>query len=215
MKHFNTKVKWGTLLLLLFNYAYINGQSFTKLTTGAVATSNNATNHISLEDINGDGWIDIFYANRNAINQLFINNGQATLIDFKAGKNPKASFDLTAVYGENLKKAVRTFEKDSPVSLVIEDKIETSESSKLITWQLLTTADVEITPSGALLKQDGKELKVENVTHPELSFSVISLDPAPMELDRQIKGLKRIELRIPAWTCKNGKDQIRIRLSEN
>ncbi len=147
--------------------------------------------------------------------QLFINNGQATLIDFKAGENPKASFDLTAVYGENLKKAVRTFEKDSPVSLVIEDKIETSESSKLITWQLLTTADVEITPSGALLKQDGKELKVENVTHPELSFSVISLDPAPMELDRQIKGLKRIELRIPAWTCKNGKDQIRIRLSEN
>ncbi|MFV0594017.1 MAG: heparinase II/III family protein [Draconibacterium sp.] len=147
-------------------------------------------------------------------NQLFVNNGQATLVDFKGGENPKATFDLTAVYGENLKKAVRTFEKDSPVSIVIDDEIETSESTKLITWQLLTTADVEITPGGALLKQEGKTLKIENQTHPELTFSVISLDPSPLELDRQIKGLKRMELRIPAWTCKNGKDHIRIRLSE-
>ncbi|MCK3685345.1 heparinase II/III family protein [Maribellus sp. YY47] len=147
--------------------------------------------------------------------QLFINDGQATLIDFKGGENPKASFDLTAVYGGNLTKAIRSFEKDSPVSIVIDDEIETSESSKLITWQLLTTADVEITPTGAMLKQDGKELKIENLTHPKLTFTVISLDPAPMQLDRQIKGLKRIELRIPAWTCENGKDHIRIRLSEN
>jgi len=145
--------------------------------------------------------------------QLFINDGQATLIDFKAGENPKASFDLTAVYGGNLKKAIRSFEKDSPVSIVIDDEIETSESSKLITWQLLTTADVEITPTGALLKQDGKELKIENLTHPELTFSVISLDPAPMELDRQIKNLKRLELRIPAWTLKNGSGTIKVRLS--
>jgi hypothetical protein len=79
----------------------------------------------------------------------------------------------------------------------------------------MTTADVENTDGGAVLRQDGKELKIENLTHPELTFSVISLDPAPMKLDRQIEGLKRIELRIPAWTCENGKDHIRIRLSEN
>ena len=79
----------------------------------------------------------------------------------------------------------------------------------------MTTADVEITDGGAVLHQDGKKLKIENFTHPELTFSVVSLYPAPMKLDRQIKGLKRIELRIPAWTCENGKDHIRIRLSGN
>lgn len=148
-------------------------------------------------------------------NQLFINNGFAPMLSFNDKANPSASFDLTAVYGENLKKAVRTFEKDSPTSLIIDDQIETSESTKIITWQLMTTADVLITSDGAVLRQDGKELKIDNLTHPELTFSVISLDPAPMKLDRQIEGLKRIELRIPAWTCKNGKDHIRIRLSEN
>ena len=147
--------------------------------------------------------------------QLFINKGFAPMLTFSDQAKPAASFDLTAVYGGNLKEAIRTFEKDSPASIVIDDQIQTSESTKLITWQLMTTADVEITDDGAILHQDGKELKIENITHPELTFSVISLDPAPMKLDRQIEGLKRIELRIPAWTCENGKDHIRIRLSGN
>lgn len=145
--------------------------------------------------------------------QLFINNGQATLLDFKDGKDPRASFDLTPLYGGNLKKALRTFEKDSPASVVIEDQVETSESTKLITWQLMTAADVEITDGGAVLRQDGKELKIENLTHPDLTFSVISLYPAPMELDRQIENLKRLELRVPAWTLENGRGTIKVRLS--
>ncbi|MCG6189740.1 heparinase II/III domain-containing protein [Maribellus maritimus] len=145
--------------------------------------------------------------------QLFINNGQATLIEFKEGENPAASFDLTAVYGENMKSAVRTFTKDSPTSIVIEDKMETSEKTTQITWQLMTTADVEVVDGGAVLTQDGQKLKVENLSQPEIIFSVISLDPAPMELDRQIKKLKRLELRIPAWTLENGKGTIKVRLS--
>lgn len=145
--------------------------------------------------------------------ELFINDGSATLIDFQGGEKPKATFDLTAVYGENLKSAKRSFLKDSPVSVVIEDQLEIAEKTNLITWQLLTTADVEITPTGALLKQDGKELKIENQSHPKLTFSVISLDPAPMELDRQIENLKRLELRIPAWILDDGKGTIKVRLS--
>ncbi len=147
--------------------------------------------------------------------QLFINDGQATLIDFEEGTNPKATFDLTAVYGENMKSANRTFLKDSPVSVIIEDQLETSEKTELMTWQLMTTADVKLVKDGAVLIQDGKELKVENLSHPELEFSVISLYPAPMKLDRQIVGLKRLELRIPAWTIEENKTKIKIRLSEN
>ena len=145
-------------------------------------------------------------------NQLFVNNGHAPLIDFKTENQPEASFNLTAIYGANLKSATRNFLKDSPVSIVIEDKIEISEKTDLLTWQMLTAADVELVEGGAILSQDGKKLKVENLSHPNLDISVISLYPAPMLLDRQIENLKRMEIRIPAWTIENGKTTIKVRL---
>lgn len=146
---------------------------------------------------------------------LFINNGQATLLNFQDGKMPSATFDLTPVYGDKLKSAKRTFLKDSPVSVVIEDNIETNEKTQSVTWQMLTQADVEFVKGGAVLKQNGKTLKLENLSHPELQLSVVSLYPAPLQLDRQLDGLKRIEIRIPAWTVKEGKTNIKVRLSEN
>jgi hypothetical protein len=145
--------------------------------------------------------------------KLFVNNATAKLLDFKAGNNPEATFDMTPVYGENIKSALRKFLKDSPTSVVIEDKLETSEKTNLITWQLLTTAEVKLVPGGAVLTKDGKELSLENLSHPNQDISVISLDPAPLELDRQIKGLKRLEIRIPAWTIESGKTTIKVRLS--
>ena len=147
--------------------------------------------------------------------QLFVNTGFASLMNFTKGPNPEATFDLTPVYGENIKYAARTFLKDSPTSMTIEDKIETSDSTKLIVWQLMTTADVELISGGAILKQDGKELKLENLSHPDLMVSVISLDPAPMELDRQIENLKRLEIRVPAWILPDGKGTLKVRLSGN
>ena len=146
---------------------------------------------------------------------LFINNGQATLLNFQDGKTPSATFDLTPVYGDKLKSAKRTFLKDSPVSVIIEDNIETNEKTQSVTWQMLTQADVEFVKGGAVLKQNGKTLKLENLSHPELQLSVVSLYPAPLQLDRQLDGLKRIEIRIPAWTVKEGKTNIKVRLSEN
>lgn len=147
--------------------------------------------------------------------ERFINNGFAPLINFSDGLKPEALFDLTAVYGGNIKKAVRKFQKDSPASIVIDDQIEINDKTQLITWQMMTTADVELVKGGAVLKQDGKTLKLENLSHPELQLSVVSLYPAPLELDRQMEGLKRIEIRIPAWTIENGKTNIKVRLSGN
>lgn len=60
----------------------------------------------------------------------------------------------------------RRFLKDSSTSLVIEDQLIISENTKLITWQLLTTADVKIAKGGAILRQDGKRLIIEVVSHP-------------------------------------------------
>jgi hypothetical protein len=139
--------------------------------------------------------------------------GLVTLTDFKTGNNPEATFDMSATLGDLVAGASRKFVKDSPTSMLIEDDIELNDKTELITWQLMTTADVEIVDGGAVLKQDGQSLKLENLSHPELMVSVVSLYPAPLELDRQIEGLKRLEIRIPVWTVEGGKTNIKVRLS--
>lgn len=141
--------------------------------------------------------------------------GLVTLSDFKSGSKPEATFDMSATLGEVVSSASRKFVKDSPTSILIEDNIEINDKTKLITWHMMTTADVQIVDGGAILKQDGQTLKLENLSHPELMVSVVSLDPAPLKLDRQIDGLKRLEIRIPAWTIESGKTNIQVRLSEN
>jgi hypothetical protein len=146
-------------------------------------------------------------------NERHITEGLVTLKVFKSGDQPEATFDMSPTLAGQVASASRRFVKDSPTSLVITDDIELSEETKLITWQLMTTADVEIVNGGAILKQDGKELKLENLSHPDLALSIVSLYPAPLELDRQIEGLKRLEIRIPAWTVEGEKCHIKVRLS--
>lgn len=147
--------------------------------------------------------------------RLHVVDGMATITDFNDGEQPEATIDLTAAFGNQLQSAKRRFVKDSPQSLLIEDELALNDSTKMVTWQLMTTADVEIVDGGALLKQDGQTLRLENLSHPELMVSVVSLYPAPLEPDRQIEGLKRLEIRIPAWISKNGQETIRVRLSGN
>ena len=87
-----------------------------------------------------------------------------------------------------------------------------SEETNLITWQLITQADVQIVDGGAILNQEGRSVKLENLSHPELAVSVISLNPPPLSVDTIKEGLKRIEIRIPAWTIEGKKTKIRVRL---
>jgi hypothetical protein len=139
--------------------------------------------------------------------------GQSMLLSFNDGDQPEATFNLSKTLEGQVKSATRKFVKDSPKSITIEDEIELSENTQLITWQMMTLADVEITEGGAILKQDGKTLHLQNLSHPNLRISVVSIDPAPLELDRQIEGLKRIEILIPAWTIKGDKTKIKVRLA--
>jgi hypothetical protein len=145
-------------------------------------------------------------------NELHIVDGKAAIIDFKAGVRPEATIDMTPTFKGQLKSASRRFVKDGPASLLIEDNIEISEETELITWQLMTQADVQIVDGGAILSQGGKSIKVENLSHPELTISVISLYPPPMWIDTQKEGLKRLEIRIPAWTIEGEDLSIRVRL---
>jgi hypothetical protein len=143
---------------------------------------------------------------------LHVNNAFAPISEFKDGEKPEATIDMSKIFGGLLESAERKFAKDDDRSLLIEDKFRLSDSTRLITWQLITTADVEIVKGGAILRQEGKNLQLKNVSHPELDVSVISLDPPPLKLDRKIEGLKRIEIRVPAYLFPEKEGVITVRL---
>jgi hypothetical protein len=102
--------------------------------------------------------------------------------------------------------------KENNRSLLIEDQFQLNDSTQTITWQLMTTAEVEMVKGGLILKQDGKSLRLENLSHPGLGISVIALNPTPLKLDRQIENLKRLEIRLPAYLFAAGTGQLRVRL---
>jgi hypothetical protein len=81
----------------------------------------------------------------------------------------------------------------------------------MVTWQFITQADVEITDYGATLRQDNQLLKLVNLSHPKIQFTVVSLDPPPHRLDKKMDKLKRIELQIPVSADVDSFD-IKVRL---
>ncbi|MBT3603299.1 MAG: hypothetical protein HN521_09560 [Candidatus Latescibacteria bacterium] len=148
-------------------------------------------------------------------NQLHVVDGKAEIVDFKSGDRPEVTIDLTPTFGGQLKTASRTFIKDSGRSLLIKDEIELLDDTDLITWQLITQADVEVSRGGAILRQDGKSLTLKISSHPTFTPSVISLDPPPLELDTKKDGLKRLEIRFPAWVIADDKLSVQVSISGN
>jgi hypothetical protein len=144
--------------------------------------------------------------------RLHVNNGFASIIDYKGTEKPEATIDMSDVFGGLLNGATRRFMKEDNRSILIEDVFQLSDSTRSITWQLITAADVQLVKGGAILKQEGKQLILKNLSHPDLALSVISLDPPPLELDRKIEGLKRIEIRIPAYLFPEKDGRVAVRL---
>ncbi|MDO8952332.1 MAG: hypothetical protein Q7U86_06890, partial [Draconibacterium sp.] len=139
-------------------------------------------------------------------------DGYALVKKYKTGKKPSVTFDLTPTFEGQLKSAFRTFTKDSERSLLIEDKIEPTETTELVTWQFITQADARIVKDGVELNQDGQQLKLNNLSHPEIEFKIVSLDPPPHRLDKQMDNLKRIELRVPVSNPDDDSFNIKIQL---
>jgi len=166
----------------------------------------------------GDRWKLLYKGNFghstiSVNNQLHVVDGMASIVDFKAGERPEATIDMTPTFAGQLKSARRKFTKDSARSLLIEDDIELSDDTALVTWQLITQADVEIIRGGAVLRQDERSMELNILSHPEYTPSVVSLNPPPHPLDSTRDGLKRLEIRFPAWTVEDDRLTIRVRLS--
>lgn len=133
--------------------------------------------------------------------------GNSQIINFTDDDTASVSVNLTPQFGADIDSAVRTFIKPNSQSLIIEDFIVPNDSTKAITWQMMTTADVELKKGGVILSKDGKKLALAILSHPELSLNMVSLSPPPLRIDKDIDGLKRIEINIQEESLK---DTIRL-----
>lgn len=146
-------------------------------------------------------------------NAMFNVSGYAPIISYNNGSNPEAIVDMTQIFKGHLKNATRKFTKDTNHSIVIEDQVVLGDSTKLLTWGIMTTAEVTPTSDGAILKQDGKQLNLKILSPGNIRVSIISMDPSPLKLDKMIPGLKRVEVRVPAYVFSEGKGTIKVRLT--
>lgn len=153
------------------------------------------------------------HSNLTVNNALFNVDGFAPIIKYKNGDKPEATINMDEIYKNHLKSAKRKFTKDTNHSLVIEDNIVTTDSTKLLTWAIMTQAEVIPTKNGAILKQDGKQLNLKIISPENVNVSVLMMDPPPIKLDKKIKNFKRIEIRIPAYLFPQKKGTIKVRLS--
>jgi hypothetical protein len=144
---------------------------------------------------------------------LFKVGGKATLVNFTKGEKPEASFDMTPVYRGNVTSAKRRFIKESNHSLTIEDDLVLNDSTKNITWELMTTAEVTPTNDGAILRKDGRQLYLKIFSPQNAQVTTVSLDPPPLKVDRVVKGMKRIEIRLSSGLFPSKKATIKVRLS--
>ncbi|MGE5419473.1 MAG: heparinase II/III family protein [Chloroflexota bacterium] len=145
--------------------------------------------------------------------ERFIVNAYSPVTSFTEGIYPEATVDLAPVFGSRMKSAVRKFKKDTDHSILIEDNLVLGDSVRNITWAMMTTADVIKTDDGAILRQSGKELLLKIAAPADVSISTIMMDPPPYRLDRRIRGLKRIEIRMPAYIFTDGKGTVKVRLT--
>jgi hypothetical protein len=144
---------------------------------------------------------------------LFKVNGFVPIVDFKSSGTPEATLDMTALYGNLLSSAKRKFLQENDHSVLIEDDVVMNDSTNLLIWAMMTTADVIPLKNGALLKQDGKELNLEILSPANVEVSIVMMDPPPLKLDKKIPHLKRVEVRVPAYLFPEKSAAIKVRLS--
>ena len=74
------------LILVLSNLSIVPAQTFTKITTGPIVTDGGNSWGCSWGDYNGDGFLDLFIANRDQNNFLYLNNGNDTFTKITEGE---------------------------------------------------------------------------------------------------------------------------------
>ena len=110
------------------------------------------------------------------------------------GAVPEFTFDLSALYGDNIQQVRRSFSKRSATRLRISDEVEFSALTRKLSWQMITRAEVMEIDGGLKLQQDDASVYMRIPSGIPYELKVISLFPPPLDYDKKIPGLKRLEI---------------------
>ena len=129
-------------------------------------------------------------------------NGEMHLADARArlfsreleGSIPECTFDLSELYGDHIQVARRSFSRLTGTRLRISDKLLFSAETRSITWNLITRAGVKVADGVVELQQDGATLYLRVSSGAPYEIKVVSLSPPPLDYDKDIEGLKRLEI---------------------
>jgi hypothetical protein len=121
---------------------------------------------------------------------------RATLsaFDLRTGQ-PQVTFDMTGVFGGGVQGAQRSFTRVAADRLRVRDEIRFAPETNQVTWQMVTTAEARITGNRVELSHEGRKLVLEPAAGVPFTLGVVSLSPPPLDRDKDIPGLKRIEIR--------------------
>ncbi len=129
----------------------------------------------------------------NGVRHLADARAPMVALDFR-GSEPQFTFDLSALYGTHLEKARRTFTRTSATGLRVSDELKFSPGTKSLTWQMITRAEPEVKGEIVELRQDGATLYLRVPGEIPFELRVISLSPPPLPYDKNMEGLKRLEI---------------------
>jgi arylsulfatase A-like enzyme len=146
--------------------------------------------------------------------EMYLADARASMteVDEDAG-TPGVTFDLTPVFGASLASASRSFIKISDRVLQVRDRLVFSPLTRTITWQLITRAGVKVKQRGAVLEQDGEQLALNVSASAPCSIDVVGLCPPPLPYDKEIPGLKRLEVRFDRSDFPGNSGEILVELS--
>ncbi len=108
------------------------------------------------------------------------------------GPAPYTQLDLTAVSGDRVKSAHRGVMLLADRRVVFQDEWTTAAAATTATWQWLTHAAVTLEPTGALLRQDGKTLRLRLLAPADATVTVEDTARLLHAQDEPTPGLRRI-----------------------
>lgn len=100
--------------------------------------------------------------------------GETTLL--RSGDQDHFQFaigDLSNIFLRRDRQVVRGVGIKEEAYVIIRDEISDSPRSLVVTWQMVTTADVDIISEGAMLTQNGKKLKLKVASPEKVAVKVI------------------------------------------
>jgi len=152
---------------------------------------------------NGDRW-NIFRLSNASKNMLVINDklqnvaGKVEVVTHGLGTaSPEASMDCSSVFAGEAQKVIRTVSFPGRHALVVEDAVQCVAASGNVRWQMATQADITLSGTEAVLRQEGKTLRVQCASPTQGKWSVIDISVPRSDFDAPNPGAKLLVLNLP------------------